>query len=46
MLLSFMSESRRIGNARIKRELNFRLKHPTLESALGELRPACKRAID
>ena len=46
MLLSFMSESRRIANTRIKRELKFQLKYPTLESALASLRSANKRAID
>ena len=35
MLLSFMRESRRIGNARIKRELKFVLTYPTLSSALS-----------
>jgi len=39
MMLSFMSESRRIGNARLKRELKFQLKYPTLQSALADLRP-------
>ncbi len=33
MQLSFMSESRRIGNARLKRELRFRLRHPWPERA-------------
>jgi nucleoside-diphosphate-sugar epimerase len=37
MLLSFMGESRRIGNQRIKRELKFKLKYPTLESSLADL---------
>ena len=34
MTLSFMSESRRIGNARIKRELRARLLYPTVADAL------------
>ena len=38
-LLSFMSESRRISNARLKRELKFQLKYPTLQSMLTDLRP-------
>ncbi len=46
MLLSFMSESRRIGNARLKRELKFQLRYPTLESALSNLRSANMLAID
>lgn len=36
-LLSFMSESRRLRNGRIKRELGVRLRYPTVASAL-----ACK----
>ena len=35
MLLSFMRESRRIGNARIKRELKVVLKYPTWASLLA-----------
>jgi nucleoside-diphosphate-sugar epimerase len=35
VLLSFMSESRRIGNGRIKRELGVRLRHPELRAALA-----------
>lgn len=35
MLLSFMRESRRIGNARLKRELKLVLKYPTLASVLS-----------
>jgi hypothetical protein len=31
MQLSFMSESRRIGNARVKRELRLRLRYPLPE---------------
>lgn len=34
MLISFMSESRRIGNARLKRELRFSLKYPTVADCL------------
>lgn len=33
-LMSFMSESRRIGNARIKRELGFKLLYPTVADFL------------
>ena len=39
MLLSFMSESRRLVNARMKRELRVRLRHPTPERALAESAP-------
>ena len=45
-LISFMSESRRIGNARLKRELKFQLKYPTLESTFTELRSAGKLVTD
>ena len=34
VLLSFMSESRRLDNARMKRELRLKLAHPTVESGL------------
>jgi len=34
MLLSFMSESRRLDNARLKRELRLRLHHPTVHTGL------------
>lgn len=37
MLLSFMRESRRISNARIKRELKLALKYPTLANVLSGL---------
>ena len=30
MQLSFMAESRRLGNARLKRELKLRLRYPTV----------------
>ena len=36
-LLSFMGESRRIGNARIKRELGFRLLYPSVDDFLQTL---------
>ena len=35
VLLSFMSESRRLDNARLKKELRLRLAHPTVASGLG-----------
>jgi nucleoside-diphosphate-sugar epimerase len=35
MTLSFMSESRRIGNERLKRDLRFVLRHPTVADGLG-----------
>ncbi|HVL59445.1 MAG TPA: SDR family NAD(P)-dependent oxidoreductase [Burkholderiaceae bacterium] len=34
---SFLSESRRISNARIKRELGIRLRYPTVHALLGRL---------
>lgn len=34
MLLSFMSESRRLANDRLKRELRLKLRHPTVETGL------------
>lgn len=34
-MYSFMSESRRLSNARIKRELRVRLRHPTVADALA-----------
>jgi nucleoside-diphosphate-sugar epimerase len=37
MTMSFMGESRRIGNARLKQELRLRLRHPTVAEGL---RPA------
>ena len=39
MLYSFMSESRRIDNARLKRELRLRLDYPTPASLLRQLKP-------
>jgi nucleoside-diphosphate-sugar epimerase len=37
MLLSFMSESRRMHNGRIKRELGVRLRHPQLAQAVAAM---------
>jgi nucleoside-diphosphate-sugar epimerase len=37
MLLSFMSESRRLDNRRIRRELKARLRHPRVEEAVREM---------
>jgi nucleoside-diphosphate-sugar epimerase len=37
ILLSFMSESRRLANRRMKRELRVRLKYPTPEALFAEL---------
>ena len=34
MLLSFMSESRRLDNRRLKRELRLRLRYPTVAEGL------------
>ncbi|MFO1312540.1 MAG: NAD-dependent epimerase/dehydratase family protein [Burkholderiales bacterium] len=39
MLLSFMSESRRLANARAKRELRLRLAHPTPDGMLARVAP-------
>jgi nucleoside-diphosphate-sugar epimerase len=39
MLLSFMSESRRLVNARMKRELRVRLRHPTPHAMLAQTAP-------
>jgi nucleoside-diphosphate-sugar epimerase len=39
MLLSFMSESRRLVNARAKRELRLRLAYPTPQPLLAEVAP-------
>jgi nucleoside-diphosphate-sugar epimerase len=36
-MLSFMSESRRIGNARLRRELDFSPRYPTVEDFLMQL---------
>jgi nucleoside-diphosphate-sugar epimerase len=38
-LLSFMSESRRLSNTRMKRELRVRLKYPTPQKLLEEVAP-------
>jgi nucleoside-diphosphate-sugar epimerase len=35
MLLSFMSESRRLANARMKRELRLRLRYPTVDAGIA-----------
>jgi hypothetical protein len=34
MLMSFMSESRRLDNRRLKRELRLRLRYPTVAEGL------------
>ena len=39
ILLSFMSESRRLSNARMKRELRVRLRYPTPQALLTEIAP-------
>ena len=39
LLLSFMSESRRMSNARMKRELRVRLRYPTPATLLAEVAP-------
>lgn len=38
MMLSFMNESRRLANRRLKRELRARLRWPTVDAALAEVR--------
>jgi hypothetical protein len=37
MLLSFMSESRRLTNTRIKAELGVRLRYPQVQDALQKI---------
>jgi len=39
MLLSFMSESRRLANTRMKQELRLRLRHPTPQALLAAVAP-------
>jgi hypothetical protein len=39
MMLSFMSESRRLTNTRMKRELRLHLKYPTPDTFLAEVAP-------
>ena len=39
MLLSFMSESRRLANVRMKRELRVRLRYPSPEAMLADVAP-------
>jgi nucleoside-diphosphate-sugar epimerase len=43
MLLSFMSESRRLSNRRMKRELRLVLRHPTIIQTLAEAAPRTLR---
>ena len=38
MLLSFMNESRRLTNTRMKQELHVRMRYPTVADALAEIR--------
>lgn len=38
--MSFMSESRRLDNTRLKRELRLKLRYPTVREGLAVLRPA------
>lgn len=40
MLLSFMNESRRLTNTRLKQELKFVMRYPTVTAALTEIRAA------
>jgi nucleoside-diphosphate-sugar epimerase len=46
MMLSFMRESRRIRNARLKRELKFVFEHPTLAHGLSRVQPLAKTRAD
>jgi nucleoside-diphosphate-sugar epimerase len=41
-LLSFMRESRRLSNDRMKRELRFTLRYPTVHDGLAAADPACR----
>src|SRR5512133_70063 len=43
MLLSFMSESRRMDNTRLKRELHLRLRYPTVAEGLLARAPGANR---
>lgn len=45
-LLSFMSESRRLANTRLKRELGYRLKYPDVAALLATLSPLAPAAPD
>ncbi|HSQ73193.1 MAG TPA: SDR family NAD(P)-dependent oxidoreductase, partial [Rubrivivax sp.] len=40
VMLSFMSESRRLSNRRLKRELRARLRWPTVDATLAEVKKA------
>ena len=40
MMFSFMSESRRLGNTRLRRELRLRLAYPTVHDFLATLHPS------
>ena len=42
MLLSFMRESRRLSNARMKRELRVRLRYPTVADFLRGCAPVLR----
>lgn len=48
MMLSFMSESRRIENARMKRELRLMMRYPTPDTLLQSMNPtdALQRSLD
>jgi nucleoside-diphosphate-sugar epimerase len=45
-LLSFMNESRRLSNERIKAELRFRLHYPTVQDGIAAALAAQRRAVD
>lgn len=44
VLLSFMNESRRLSNARMKQELRVKLRYPTVSTALQQILPPRKQA--
>ncbi|WP_301235677.1 SDR family NAD(P)-dependent oxidoreductase [Pandoraea cepalis] len=44
-LLSFMSESRRLANTRLKRELGYRLRYPDVAALLATLAPSRHNAV-
>lgn len=46
MLLSFMSESRRLANRRLKQELGIRLRYPLVADALASWRESVSQASD
>ena len=39
-MLSFMNESRRLSNQRMKKELRFKLRYPTVRDGIAAIGPA------